>query len=442
MAALVLLAFSFVFGGASRTNLLRVTLIELAALPLLVLMAAALIRAGALRTHRFALILAGLLAALPLVQLMPLPPSWALGLPGREDLSQALALAGVSPGWTPLSLTPDLTWRAFLALIPPLVMFGATLTLDERQRAGLLWPCLIAGVVAVGLCALQIATRSPSVYLWSWTDPGIASGLFANRNHMAALCTSTLPFAAVMAVTGARARELGRLSLWIGLSYLGLMVVALPVIQSRAGVGIGLVSLIASLIAAWAVMGRRVDVRFLATGLVTAAALIAAILFGLDGVAARFEGLDRANGRAEHWPYVIQAAQAYLPGGSGIGSFDAVYRSVEPLQRLDKTYFNAAHNEYLQIWLETGWPGVALLIAFLVWFARRSWNAWTAGADTGPSLQRAASIAIGVILLHSAVDYPLRTETMMVFFALCCGILEFAGRPRGERARGEQVRAA
>ena len=433
--ALVLLAFSFVFGGASRTNLLRVTLIELAALPLLVLTAAALIRTEALRTHRFALILAGLLAALPLVQLMPLPPSWALGLPGREDLSQALALAGVSPGWTPLSLTPDLTWRAFLALIPPLAMFGAVLTLDERQRAGLLWPCLIAGVLAVSLCALQIATRSPSVYLWSWTDPGIASGLFANRNHMAALCTSTLPFAAVMAVTGVRDGRRGRMQLWIGLAYLGLMIAALAAIQSRAGVGIGLVSLGASLVAAWAGLGRRLDGRIVAAGLVAAGALLVVFFFALGKVTARFEAVDLTEGRLDHWPYVIQAAQAYLPGGSGIGSFDAVYRSVEPLQQLDKTYFNAAHNEYLQIWLETGWPGVALLIAFLVWFARRSWNAWTAGADTGHSLQRAASIAIGVILLHSAVDYPLRTETMMVFFALCCGILEFAGRPRGERAQ-------
>lgn len=428
IAAVVLLAFSFAFGGASRTHLLRVTLIELAALPILPLAAAALVRTEGFRRHTFALALVGLLLALPLVQLIPLPPQWALGLPGRESLSQALALAGVTPGWTPISLAPDLTWRSFLALIPPVLMFGAALTLDERHRTALLWPVLIAGVAAVVLCAVQITSRSPSAYLWSWTDPGIASGLFANRNHMAMLCASTLPFAVMAAVTGAQDRERGRLRLWLGLSYVGLMVVALPVIQSRAGVGIGMFSLTASLVAAWVGMGRRFDIRFLTTGLVAAVALAAAVLFGLDGVAARFESLDLTNGRADHWPYVIEAAQAYLPLGSGIGSFDAVYRSVEPLQQLDETYFNAAHNEYLQIWLEAGWLGVALLIAFLVWFGRRSWAAWATGADGG--FRKAASIAIAVMLLHSLVDYPLRTEALAVFFALCCAILEFAGRPR------------
>ncbi|MFN4091464.1 MAG: O-antigen ligase family protein [Brevundimonas sp.] len=389
--------------------------------------------ARALQVHRFALSLAGLVATLPLVQLIPLPPNLALNLPGREDLSQALALAGVVPGWTPMSLTPDLTWRSFLALVPPLAVFGAVLTLDERQRTSLLWPVLLAGVLAVGLCAVQITTRSPSAYLWSWTEPGFASGLFANRNHMATLCASTLPFAVILAIAGARDRARGRLRLWIGLSYLGLVVVALPVIQSRAGVGIGLLSLTASLFAAWTVMGRRLDSRLLATGLVAAAALTATVLFGLDGVAARFEGLDLTNGRAQHWPFVIQAAQAYLPVGSGIGSFDAVYRSVEPLQQLDETYFNAAHNEYLQIWLEAGWLGIGLLVAFLVWFGRRSWTTWTAGPDSG--FRRAATIAIGVILLHSLVEYPLRTETLAVFFALCCGILEFAGKSQGEKLK-------
>ena len=35
-------------------------------------------------------------------------------------------------------------------------------------------------------------------------------------------------------------------------------------------------------------------------------------------------------------------------------------------------------------------------------------------------------VAVGAVLLHSAVDYPLRTETIAVVFALCCALLELA----------------
>jgi hypothetical protein len=56
-------------------------------------------------------------------------------------------------------------------------------------------------------------------------------------------------------------------------------------------------------------------------------------------------------------------------------------------------------------------------------------------------LQRAASIAVGAVLLHSFVDYPLRTETIAIVFAFCCGLLELAAlsearlNPSGSRRR-------
>jgi O-antigen ligase len=111
-----------------------------------------------------------------------------------------------------------------------------------------------------------------------------------------------------------------------------------------------------------------------------------------------------------------------------MGSFDPVYRSYEPVETLRASYFNQAHNDYLEIWLEAGWPGVALVIATFVWWGRRSWSAWRAGSHPDRDLQRAASVALLLIAAHSAGDYPLRTETMAVVFALCCVILEGAAK--------------
>lgn len=430
IAATALLAFSFLLGGASRSHALRLTLIELAALPLLVLAVQAALRSGRWREHALAVGIAALVAAIPLLQLIPLPPGLWNALPGREEPALALQLAGVAPGWSALSLTPDRTWRAFLALTPPVAMFIVMLTLGRSRPDRLIWICLIAGAANVVLCALQLATLDPRFYPWSWTDPGLAVGFFANRNHLASLGAGTLPFAAALALSAAPGRSRDQLRLWLGLAYIGAMAVVIAVTQSRAGFVLGGVSLVASLIAAWIGLGgRRPDARMLGLAGVTALAAGVVLIFALAPVLSRF-GLALHEGRLENWPLVAEAAQTYLPVGSGIGSFDAVFRSVEPLAMLKPTYFNEAHNEYLQIWLEAGWFGIALIAAFLVWFGRRSFSAWRGGPSGERNLQRAASIAIGLILLHSAVDYPLRTETMAVFFALCCGILEFAGRRR------------
>src|SRR5690606_12413055 len=134
--------------------------------------------------------------------------------------------------------------------------------------------------------------------------------------------------------------------------------------------------------------------------------------------------------RLRSWPLVAETAQAHLPLGSGVGSFDPVYRSVEPLTEVDPTFFNHAHNDYLEIWLEAGWPGVLLLGLFLFWYSRRTLAAWRAIGSPSMSMQRAASISIMAVLLHSAVDYPIRTLTMSVVFALVCAILEFGDGSR------------
>lgn len=430
IAAAILLALSFVFGGASREHALRLALVELAALPLLVLSANRLIRTGLWREHRFALGLLGLIAAIPLIQLIPLPPFLWTALPGRADMVLALQLAGIQPGWAPITATPDLTWQSVLALLPPAAMFMAVLGASHAQTARMMWFYLAAAVVAVLLGAAQLASGGTQLYLWATTAAGSVTGFFANRNHLATLLLSCLPFAAVFGAAVLRRRSDERLPLWFGALFMGLVVIGLAAIRSRAGVILFGPIAVAGMLAAWIAAGRgRPGPGLIAlTGGVAAAIGVVAVL-ALPPILARFDVQSAPEGRFEGWPVVADAADAWLPLGSGIGSFDAVYRSVEPLEQLDPTFFNHAHNEYLETWLEAGWPGVALIIAFLVWYGRRLWAAWEAGPSRERDLQRAASIALLAMLAHSAVDYPLRTATLAVLFALCAAILEKAGQP-------------
>lgn len=424
----VLLAFSFFLGGASRLNEFRLALVELSALPLLIVGASAFFNPGFVSRHRLAVSLVGLLAAIPLVQLAPLPPQIWTGLPGREQAALALQLADITPGWGSLSLTPDRTWRSFLALLPPIAIFLAALTTRREFRLRLVHLVLALTVVAVFLGVAQLASGE-RLYPWQTTGAGSVVGFFANRNHMATLCLMALPFAAVLGARVLRDDGRGYRALWLSVLFIGLIIVALGIIRSRAGIILLVPTFGASMLAAWVASGRgRPKPLLLALLGGSAAAALLVVVFALGPILARFDTAGAPEGRFENWPTVAEAANTYLPLGSGLGSFDAVYRSVEPLERLDATHFNQAHNDYLESWLEAGWLGAGLLILFLVWFSRRTWQAWRARAGTDRDLQRAASIAVGVVLLHSAADYPLRTLTIATLFALYCGYLELAAR--------------
>lgn len=437
LATVVLLAFSIVLGGASRDHALRLALLELASLPVLVLAGSQLLNRHAWSTHRFGL---GLLAAiflLPLIQLVPLPPAIWTALPGREQLVLALELVGQPAGWIPLSLTPDLTWRSFLALLPPVAMFLGVLAATKESKLRLVHLFLAAAVASVLLGVMQLGSGGERLYPWATTDAGKMVGFFANRNHLSTLLVASLPFAAVLAAATIRRRANGdNLTLWLGALYIGLAVVAIGAIRSRGGIVLAAPSLVLSFLAAWVASGRGRPSPALLAGAGVAAAAVAAVgFFALAPILARFDPNSPPEGRFENWPIVAEAASAYLPVGSGLGSFDPVYRSVEPLERLDSTFFNQAHNEYLEIWLETGWLGIGLLAAFLIWWARRSWTSWRRPPSTEADLQRAASIAMLIIMLHSIVDYPMRTETIAVLFALFAALLEGAARPLLERQK-------
>jgi O-antigen ligase len=157
---------------------------------------------------------------------------------------------------------------------------------------------------------------------------------------------------------------------------------------------------------------------------VSLVAILAAAGFLVANVLPRFDLNQTPELRFDTWPQVLAAASNYLPFGSGVGTFQPVYQSVEPLSMLQSAFWNHAHNDYLELWLETGWLGVAIFLGFMVWFVRGSFNAWKPGRDgEDKSLPRAGTIIVGLLLAHSIVDYPIRTEAIASVFALACGLI-------------------
>jgi len=93
-----------------------------------------------------------------------------------------------------------------------------------------------------------------------------------------------------------------------------------------------------------------------------------------------------------------------------------------------------AHNDYAEVALELGAGGVALVLLFLAWWAAAVWRAWRS-AEAGP-FARAGAIASAAMLVHSLVDFPLRTAAIAACFGACIALLaDSRAAPPKEKAQ-------
>ena len=422
--ALALLFISVIFGGASQGTALSLMAVELASLPLLFVSLYLVLAGAAPKGVLWPLILLAAIVALPLVQLIPLPAAIWTRLPGRQPALAVLDLTHQGHVALPFSLAPEQTWRMAMALAPPAAMFMGGMFFGPGQRRAMVicWLGLAVVSLTIGAAQLLGGDQSP-LYFYAITNPGSLVGLFSNRNHEAEYLLCLLPLAAVFAagfdgVIEGR-RLLGPL---LTVVYLLLAIIGVAVTRSRAGIALTAFSLLGA--AAVALRGGRMGRRWtgaIGVGLVGLAAVGAVLIFGLGPILERFGsgGEPRFTG----WPIAQGAAMSFMPLGSGLGSFEQVYRSVEPLKDVSPIYFNHAHNDFLELWLETGVVGPALLLIFAGWYAMRSWAIWRGGVENGGDLAAACTLTMLLLIAHSAVDYPLRTEALATLFAFCCATI-------------------
>jgi len=426
-ASAVLMVAALTFGGAARLNPLGTMLVELASLPALVLGLQLFGRNLDLDRGGAALIFA--ILALPLLQLIPMPASLWTQWPGREAVSTALDLAGLPRAARPLSLTPDETWKAALFLLPVAAAYLAGRQLAFGQRALVALCILGVALASVVLAAIQVAAgpHSPAV-LFDRAGPGVPVGFFANRNHQAVFLVAALPLTA--ALLGRMYRSVGpRRMTWGLYGGMFLLVTGAAATLSRAGLLLVTPVLIGSLLL---VRQGRAHMTLGVLAILLAGGLgVGGLIVGLrgDDMLQRFEQGQIGEVRFTLLADVVAAGRAVQPAGAGMGAFDQTYRAAERLETVGPLYLNNVHNDYVEIWLEAGWAGVLLMIAFVAWWFTKTVHAWSAlrGADLLPL---AASLATGAVMIHSIVDYPLRSPAIAVLFGFCCGVLGGSGQDR------------
>ncbi|MCD2323318.1 O-antigen ligase family protein [Sphingomonas sp. IC-56] len=434
-----------VTGGSSREDVQSLVVL----LPAAVLCCGVALwglRAEHLRRYRGLAALLGAILVLVVLHMVPLPPALWHALPGRELVAQQDRLLGFGEVWRPISLVPEGAANVLYGLAVPVAVFLLGIRLSQDRLRQLVPVLLVLGAISGCWAVLQFAGGLDSVfYTYRVSNPDVATGAFANRNHQAVFLALLYPmlgaFAAGPSRDGgvARAKRLGSLALGLflfplilgGGSRIGLFAALLGILFG------GLLYVTST---ARRLRERRKEGGALRRGLIVAAVLLvsAIVIASVTYKGVSFDRLMQASAtqelRLKVWPLIWKQSGDYFPVGSGAGSFAPVFQLAEPDQILRPTYLNRAHNEFLEILLTAGLPGMLLLAAGFIMVLNYGRQALMRGRHA-----RVAQCGVAVIILlvlGSITDYPIRTpilSSVLVIASLWAAAVEAEVRGGAKR---------
>ena len=358
---------------------------------------------GALPGRRLLLAAHGLV----LLQLVPLPRA-ILGFASPGSLAYWTRLELLPFSARPISVSPVDTLRglAFLAGLSLLALF-VWREMDVQPWTRRL-PKVVAltGLAITVVAFVQAGSDHPRA-LWGLYRPGwdwAVFGPYVNKNHFAGFLVLATPVSIGLAIEalsrlGARWRRRKR----------GYLALGDPEAASALGWGAVVMTLVAGLLAS---TSRGAIAAFLATALVmpfaarhrrrTAAAVavlggLGLAWIGLGGFLGGFGRGIRAS-RVDLWLDMLPMWRDFPALGEGWNAFAVAYPWYQTVWT--GLWIGQAHNEYLQVLLETGLAGVALFGGvFLIVLRRAAAQARTSFVDLG------VFGAVVGLALHNLVDF-------------------------------------
>lgn len=387
-------------------------------------------------------LIAALVAALPLAQLVPLPPEIWTRFDAQGDRAAALALVGQAETWQPLSRSPARTLASLLAIVPALFAFFAAASLGAWARWWIAGTIAAMALAAALLGVAQVSFGFASApYLYAQNSPTL-TGFQANRNSTADVLligiAASAAFLAPALAAGSAARGFRPLTDRRSAAMLlagAIAVLSFATLLTASRVGIALLPV--ALLGVWAILlpalaglGRwRFVPAFAALAAVPAIAVLAwqAGNTALRTVAERF--VFAGDPRLELWRDAWFAAQQAWPVGVGVGGAQPALIAAERLEVLDPFVPNRVHNDYLEFVLEGGLPAIAVAVAIAAILAASAWRSWRARP------QDRHLTALGVVILavaaaHSLVDYPIRSMALACLIGTGAGLLMSTPRLR------------
>lgn len=396
------------------------------------------------------ILLAGVV--LVILQVVPLPPNVLRTLspqvPGLLPLWTTQAAPETQLGvWNELSLAPQATRGGLITFLAHAMLF---LVLVQRIRDVsdvkrlMHWVALAAvGMAVLGLAQLLFGNGK---FLWIYEHPsrdtiGVVRGTFQNQNHLAHFLAlgigpllwwlqrlwSAAPKSAFGSGSGTQSRQESlKLALTIGL---GLVVFAGLLTFSRGGVMALLAATVISL-SLFARQGQLSRRSLAALGGLAVVMVGALAIFGYEPLATRLSTLrdsrslgELSRGRDALWAAHLRAIPQFAWTGTGVGSHPYIYPTY--MQEDFDVEFTHGENGYLHLLVETGIPGLILMLAaaalILVWCLHLANS--PLGTE-GAVLAAALLPGLAASLLHSLGDFvwyiPACLSLTIVLAACAC----------------------
>lgn len=421
------LLLSVLLGGSSGAGFTANAILQVAAIIAL----ATTIAFGPPRTGGYSAaerqlhLLCGLFAALFIFQLIPLPAFVWTVLPGRKMVADGFTALGTPLPWLSLSLAPERTLYSALSLLTPFAMILMLGAFRRMVAEAAILALLLAVILSVLVGVAQVS-GTHALYFYAYTNENSAVGFFANSNHFGTLMCVTMPLVTGLVSQwrrGPSAKTSSRLvSAAVLLAVMLMTLLGITMTKSVAATLLGLLALSGSAVITLAGLSNRLRLGFLA-GVIVVLVIAAGIAFAngtndLIALDVSGSGLSRSS----MWHTTLPAIATFGPAGAGFGSFPQIFHLFENAATVDATFANHAHNDLLEFALEGGIPGIVLLVAFFAWFTVRFLSVWMSERRRDPVMQ-GASIAVLIILLHSLVDYPMRTAAIAAVFGLSLSLL-------------------
>jgi O-antigen ligase len=310
----------------------------------------------------------------------------------------------------------------------------------QHQRLGL----VLGAIVLSGLAqAVYGSLMTLSGMEWGFFAEkqhyrGFATGTFVNRNHLAGYLalSGAASIGLILADLGGRGparTHRQRLLAIIDLVFstkmrsrvaLAVMVIAIVLTRSRMG-NIAFVSSLCICAMGYILLRHR-HYALRAVGLFASVIaldiLIVSNWYGLDRVVQRIEQTDLStDSRAIFLQHAPPAIDAFLPVGSGLGSFAEAFAPFRGEEM--KWYFDHAHNDYIQFLIETGVVGVCLLAVFVLAHALHALRVLVRRRRRAASaVAFSALMGMSAQTIHASADFNLQipavAATLLVLMAL------------------------
>jgi O-antigen ligase len=319
-----------------------------------------------------------------------------------------------------------------------MLVFVVTQTLRRSSQFELMAKLFTAyGVVVASFAILQgMAPNGKLYWVFSLQQGGAIYGPYVNHNHYAGLMEMLMPFPLVLATT--HFTDGNRKIVVAGIA--ALMAGSIFLSGSRGGMA----AFVAQIVVLSVLLVRKRDGSWkqpLMLGGFLALVIVFLVWMGGNELTQRLASIH-SEAREELSGGVrlsidrdclhMLLKKPFL--GWGLGTFPIVYPEFRSFYT---TFFvNQAHNDYLQLLVETGVAGFAIAVWFLVLVFRhastklKNWTETASGA-----LTVAALLGCVGILVHSFLDFNLQIPANAALFYVLCAIAASAPLQESQRRR-------